>query len=139
MGTGSTIGYPLPLVLDDAATLVYMTSRQRDLVIQVGHAPMLSALADWSQRQGVPRRVPPPDSYPLFPSSSVALSTSAANTDCASVHLQVSQFKRTTFNESVSPIGRNAFLTVDDLAPSARALDHSIRAVHPNHLIDATR
>jgi hypothetical protein len=36
----------------------------------------------------------------------------------------------------MSPVGRDASLTVDDFAAPAGAFNHSIRAVHPNNLID---
>jgi hypothetical protein len=55
-----------------------------------------------------------------------------------SVHLQVFQVERGHFNEAMSPVGGDVFLTVDDLATSAGALDHSVRAVHANDLIDTS-
>jgi hypothetical protein len=37
----------------------------------------------------------------------------------------------------MTPIGCNAFSTVDDLPTSAGALEYSVRAVHSDHLINA--
>jgi hypothetical protein len=37
----------------------------------------------------------------------------------------------------MAPVGRDRFDTVDNLATSAGALDHSVRAVQSNNLIDA--
>src|SRR5262245_25288825 len=44
----------------------------------------------------------------------------------ASVHLQLFRFEGGHFNEPLPPIGRDAFLTVDDLPPFASALNHSV-------------
>jgi hypothetical protein len=44
---------------------------------------------------------------------------------------------RWRFDEAMSPVGRDTFLTMDDLPTSAGAVDYSVRAVHSNHLIDA--
>ena len=37
----------------------------------------------------------------------------------SAVRLQLFQFKRRAFNESISPVGRDTFLTMDDLPTSA--------------------
>jgi hypothetical protein len=55
-----------------------------------------------------------------------------------SVHLQVFQSERGHFNEPLTPVDRDTFLTMDDLATSAGALDHSVRAVDANNLIDTS-
>jgi hypothetical protein len=184
-----------------------MTSRYSDLVIQAGHALMLTASAVVSQRRDESQF-----DYPLFPLSSIALSTSDASNDkcaasrsnssrffgsvaksrisahsaaslrnfsnCASmscidpllshwttattidhsifcdvqqrsndpatgsvrdkhrasVHPQIFEFERGHFDEAISSVGRDAFLTMDDLAASAGALDHGVRAAHSNNL-----
>jgi len=64
------------------------------------------------------------------------VSGSIGDNHYASVRLQVFQFERGHFNEAMSPVGCDASLTLDDLAAPADALDHSIRAVHPDNLID---
>jgi hypothetical protein len=53
------------------------------------------------------------------------------------VYLQVFQFERGHCDEAMSPVGRDAFLTMDNLAASACALNDPVWAVHPNNLIDA--
>ena len=55
----------------------------------------------------------------------------------SAVHEQLFEFKRRTCNEPIPPIGRDLFLTMNDLAPSTGALDYRVPAVHSNHLIDA--
>ena len=39
-------------------------------------------------------------------------------------------------DEALAPVCRGAFLTLDDLATSAGALNHSVRVVHSNNLIN---
>ena len=55
----------------------------------------------------------------------------------SAVHEQLFEFKRRTCNEPIPPIGRDLFLTMNDLALSTGALDYRVPAVHSNHLIDA--
>jgi len=50
--------------------------------------------------------------------------------------MQLFQIKRGPFNEALAPVSRDAFMTVDDPPTSAGALDHSVRAVHSNNLIN---
>jgi hypothetical protein len=54
----------------------------------------------------------------------------------SAVRLQLFQFKRGYLKETVSPVGRYTFLTLDDLPASAGALDHSACAVHGDNLIE---
>jgi hypothetical protein len=61
---------------------------------------------------------------------------SVGNNHRLSVRLQFLELERRHLHEAMSPVGRDSSLTMDDLATSAGALDHSVRAVHPNNLID---
>jgi hypothetical protein len=56
---------------------------------------------------------------------------SIGNNHRTTVHLQVSQFERGHCDEAMSPVGRDAFLTMDNLAASAGALDHRVRMYIP--------
>jgi len=62
---------------------------------------------------------------------------SIADNHRTTVYLQVFQFERGHCDEAMSPVGRDAFLTMDNLAASAGALDHRVRAVHSNNLINS--
>ncbi|KRR14742.1 hypothetical protein CP49_30985 [Bradyrhizobium valentinum] len=55
----------------------------------------------------------------------------------SAVHLQLFEFKRGYLKETVSPVGRYAFRTLDDLpTASTGALDRSVWAVHGDNLIE---
>jgi len=50
---------------------------------------------------------------------------SIGNNHCPSIHLQVFQFESGHFNEAMSPVGRDAFPTANDLTATAGALDQA--------------